>query len=146
MTPSQEIVMHRTVIHQGLILGTLLATFAIAQPPPEKPSSPPSLLERRYKAALNWYDVAWTYYREKRIVAPMLYGASLAVLGAERDLRPDFRDRVAALKAHEKRFRQLESLLAELKRKKIVVSSYDVAAVEYYKLEVENLLEKEMAR
>jgi hypothetical protein len=140
--------MHRTVIHQGLILGTFLATCSITQPPPEKPASSPSLLERRYKAALKWYDLAWTYYREKRIVAPMLYGASVAVLGAERDLRPDPAGRMAALEAHENRFKQLESLLAELKRKKIVVSSYDLAAAEYFKLDIEYqfLLEKEKAR
>jgi len=146
MTPSQDIVMHRTVIHQGLILGTLLATFSIAQPPPEKPPSSPSLLERRYKAALKWYDLAWIYYREKRINAPMLYRDSVAVLGAERDLRPDPAGRMAALEAHKKRFEQLESLLAALKQKKLVVSSYDLAAAEYFKLEVEYLLEKEKAR
>jgi hypothetical protein len=138
--------MHRTLIHQGLILGTLLATVSIAQPPSEKPPSSSSLLEMRYKAALKWYDLAWIYYREKRIVAPMLYGASAAVLGAERDLRPDPAGRMAALEAHEKRFKQLDSLLAELKRKKIVVSSYDVAAAEYFKLEVEYLLQKEKAQ
>jgi len=138
--------MHRTVIHQGLILGTLLATFSIAQPPPEKPPSSPSLLERRYKAALKWYDLAWIYYREKRINAHMLYSVSVAVLGAERDLRPDPAGRMAALEAHKKRFEQLESLLAALKQKKLVVSSYDLAAAEYFKLEVEYLLEKEKAR
>ena len=138
--------MHRTVIHRGLILGTLLATVSIAQPPPEKPPSSPSLLEMRYKAALKWYDIAWLYYREKRIVAPMLYGASVAVLGAERDLRPDPAGRMAALEAHEKRFKLLDSLLAELKRKKIVVSSYDLAAAEYFKLAVEYLWQKEKAQ
>ena len=138
--------MHRTVTHHGLILGTLLATSLIAQPPPEKPSSSLSLLERRYKAALKWYDVAWIYYREKRIVAPMLYGASVAVLAAERDLRPDRAGQRAALEAHAKRSKQLESLLAELKRNKIVVSSYDLAAAEYFKLQVEYLLEQEKAR
>jgi hypothetical protein len=138
--------MHRTLIYQGLILGTLLATVSIAQPPTETPPSSPSLLEMRYKAALKWYDLAWIYYREKRIIAPMLYGASLAVLGAERDLRPDPAGQMAALEAHEKRFKQLDSLLAELKRKKIVVSSYDLAAAEYYKLEVEYLLQKEKAQ
>ena len=76
----------------------------------------------------------------------MLYGASAAVLGAERDLRPDPAGRMAALEAHKNRFQQLECLLAELKRKKIVVSSYDLAAAEYFKLQVEYLLEKEKAR
>ena len=136
--------MHRTVIRQGLILGTLLAILSIGQSPPEKPQSAPGLLERRYKAAVKWYDLAWIYYREKRIVAPMLHGASSAVLGAERDVRPDPAGRMAALEAHESRFKQLESLLADLKRKKIVVSSYDLAAVEYFKLDLEYqfLLEK----
>jgi hypothetical protein len=146
MTPSQEKVMHRTVIYQGLILCTLLATFSIAQPAPEKPPSSPSLLERRYKAALKWYDLAWIYYREKRIIAPMLYGASVAVLGAEGDLRPDRAGRMAALEAHKKRFEQLESLLAALRQKRLVVSSYDLAAAEYFKLEIEYLLEREKAR
>ena len=76
----------------------------------------------------------------------MLYGASMAALGAESDLRPDHVGRMAALEAHEKRFKQLECLLAQLKRKNIVVSSYDLAATEYFKLEVECLLEKEKAR
>ena len=39
--------MHRTVIRQGLILGTLLATLSIGQAPPEKPQAPPGLLEMR---------------------------------------------------------------------------------------------------
>ena len=50
------------------------------------------------------------------------------------------------MEAHAKRFKQLESLLAELKRNKIVVSSYDLAAAEYFKLQVEYLLEQEKAR
>jgi hypothetical protein len=50
------------------------------------------------------------------------------------------------LEAHRKRFEQLESLLAALKQKKLVVSSYDLAAAEYFKLEVEYFLEKEKAR
>jgi hypothetical protein len=138
--------MHRTVIYQLLILCTLLATFSIAQPAPEKPPSSPSLLERRYKAALKWYDLAWIYYREKRIIAPMLYGASVAVLGAERDLRPDRAGRMAALEAHKKRFEQLEAFLAALRQKRLVVSSYDLAAAEYFKLEIEYLMEREKAQ
>ena len=46
----------------------------------------------------------------------------------------------------QERFEQLESLLAALKQKKLAVSSYDLAAAEYFKLEVEYLLEKEKAR
>ena len=95
---------------------------------------------------MKWYDLAWIYYREKRIIAPMLYGASVALLGAERDLRPDHAGRMAALQAHKNRFEQLESFLATLKQKKLIVSSYDLAAAEFFKLEIEYLLEKETAQ
>ena len=52
---------------------------------------------------------------------------------------------MTALEAHENRFKQLESLPSDLKQKKIVVSSYDLAAVENFKLDLEYqfLLEKE---
>jgi hypothetical protein len=133
-------------MHQGLLLGTLLAALSVAPAPPEKPPPSRDLLERRYKAALKLYDVAWVYYREKRITAPMLYGASLNVLTSECDLRDDRAGRMAAFEAHAKRFKQLDSLLEELKRKRVVTSSYDLAAAEYYRLQVEFLLMEETAR
>jgi hypothetical protein len=97
--------MSRTVMRQGLLLGAILATSSVAPAPHEKlPSSPP-LLERRYNAALKLYDVAWVYWREKRINVPMLHGCSLEVLKAECDLRNDPVGRMAAFEAHEKRFK-----------------------------------------
>jgi hypothetical protein len=138
--------MFRTVTHQGLLLGTLLATLSAAPSPPEKSPTCSPLLEKRYKAALKLYDVAWVYYREKRINAPMLYNASSEVLKSECDLRDDRAGRMAAFKAHAKRFNRLNSLLEDLKRKRVGISSYDLAAAEYFKLQVEYMLGQERAR
>jgi hypothetical protein len=133
-------------MHQGLLLGTLLAALSVAPAPPDKPPASRALLERRYKAALKLYDVAWVYYREKRINAPMLYGTSLEVLRSECDLRHDRAGRMAAFEAHAKRFNQLDSLLESLKRKQVVTSSYDLAAAEYFRLQLEFMLAEEKAR
>jgi hypothetical protein len=95
------------------------------------------LLERRFNAAQKLYDVAWVYWREKRITAPQLYSCSVDLLKAESDLRDDPPGRLAAFEAYEKRFKQLESVMAELKRKRVGMSSLDVAAVEYYRLQID---------
>jgi hypothetical protein len=121
-----------------LLLGALLAAFSIAPAQPEKPPAGPSLLERRFNAAQKLYDVAWVYWREKRLQAPQLYYCSLELLKAESDLRNDPAGRLAAFEAHEKRFRQMDSLILELQRKRMGgMSSLDVAAIEYYRLQIE---------
>jgi hypothetical protein len=130
---------------QGLLLGLLLATLSIAPAQPEKPSAGPSLLERRLNAAQKLYDISWVYWREKRIYAPTLYSCSLELLRAERDLRQDAAGWQAAFEAHEKRFKQMESLIQELQRKRVVTSSLDVAAVEYYRFQIEIERERQVA-
>ena len=138
--------MPRRSVRQGVLLGALLVLSSVAPAPAEKPTARPNLLERRFKAASKFYDLAWLYYREKRINAPMLYGASLEVLRCETDLRPDPAGRAIALEAHAKRFHQLETLLAELKRKGVITSSFDLASVDYFKLQIEYLQELEKPR
>ena len=52
--------MPRTVMHQGRLLGILLAALSVAPAPPDKLPASRGLLERRYKAALKLYDVAYS--------------------------------------------------------------------------------------
>lgn len=138
--------MSRTTMRmrRPLILGLTLAALSAAPAPPQPPPKPSPLAEARYKAALKQYEQVWSYYRQSRTDSFMVYYWSRLVLESQQDLSDAKVDRIAALKAHDDRLKELESLIQRVRKLGFAYSS-DVGATTYYRLEADRWLEKATA-
>ena len=124
-----------------LVLGLVLAAFSFAPGPEVKAKKPSALAEARYKAAKAQFEEVWTYYRQSRTDSFLTYYWSRMVLEAQQDLCTNKDERIAALVAHQERMQQLQTLVHKVRRLGFSYST-DVKATDYYKVEVERLLEK----
>ena len=123
----------------------LLAATATAPAPPDPPKPVPEakhskLAEARYKAALDQYELAWSYFQQKRLDSFQVYLWSRLVLDARRETGETKDDRIAALRAHFARMRKMEELATRIRRLGFG-RSYEVGSAEFYRIEAEHWLE-----
>lgn len=134
-----------------LVIATLLLaglSVAPAQPPkaaPKEAPRPTPLAQARYDAAVKQYEITWSYYQQNRIDSYQVYVWSRFVLDARRDMGETPADRKNALEEHLGRMQKLEALVLRIRRLGFG-RSYDVGAVEYYRLEAEHWLAMAAAR
>lgn len=143
--------MSRSTMRWSLALGLALVVVSVAPAPPQTPpkdspaprtpSKASPLAEARYKAAVKQYEQVWSYYRQSRTDSFMVYYWSRLVLESQQDMSDAKADRIAALKAHEGRIKQLEALILRVRKLGFAYSS-DVGATNYYRLEADRWLEK----
>jgi uncharacterized membrane protein YccC len=121
-------------------LTLLLAGLSVAPAAPEKePARPSPLAEARYRAAVEQYEITWSYYQQARIDSYQVYLWSRLVLDARREMNEAPADRIIALEDHLARMKKLEELVRRIRRLGFG-RSYDVGATEYYRLEAEHWL------
>ena len=136
--------MSRPTMPRPLFLGLALAAFSVAPAPPQTPPKPSPLAEARYKAAVRQYEETWKYYQQSRTSSFMVYYWSRLVLDSQQDLSDAKADRIAALKAHVDRIKQLEGLILRVRKLGFIYST-DVKSTSYYRLEADWWLEKAQA-
>jgi hypothetical protein len=123
-----------------VILTLLLAGLSIAPAAPDasekEPSRPTALARARYQAALEQYELIWTYFQQNRTDSFQVYYWSRLVLDSGRDMGETPADRIAALKNHLARMQKMEDLIKRIRRLGFGLSS-DVGATRYYRLEAE---------
>lgn len=124
-----------------VLLGLLLAASSFAPAPPEKAATVSPLAITRYRAAVEQYDVTWSYYRQARIDSYQVYVWSRLVLESRRAMAVKLAEHVTALEDHLDRMKKLEELVKKIRRLGFGRSS-DVGASEYYRLEAELWLEQ----
>lgn len=127
-----------------LAIATLLLAATATAPAPPNPPVPEAkhskLAEARYKAALDQYELAWSYFQQKRLDSFQVYLWSRLVLDARRETSETKDDRIAALRAHFARMRKMEDLATRIRRLGFG-RSYEVGSAEFYRLEAEHWLE-----
>src|SRR5262245_35386579 len=82
---------------RSLLAAALLAGLASAPAPYAEPAKPAKLVEARYQAALNQYELTWSYFQQARIDSYQVYVWSRLILDSRRDLADKPADRIAAL-------------------------------------------------
>jgi len=126
-----------------VILTLLLAVFSTAPAAPpaaeEEPARPAKLAQARYQAALEQYELIWTYFQQNRTDSFQVYYWSRLVLDSGREMGETPADRVEALKNHLVRMQKMENLIHKIRRLGFGLSS-DVGATRYYRLEAEHWL------
>jgi hypothetical protein len=140
----KEVPVSRPTMRRTLFLGLTLAALSAAPAPPQTAPKASPLAEARYKAALRQFEEVWKYYRQSRTDSFMVYYWSRLVLESQQDLSDAKDDRIAALKAHDDRIKQLESLILRVRKLGFAFST-DVGATAYYRLEADRWLEKARA-
>lgn len=118
------------------------SSVAPAPPPDEKKKEaarPTVLAEARYQAAIKQYEITWSYYQQNRIDSYQVYVWSRFVLEARRDMGETPAEEIIAMEDHLARMKKLEELVRRIRRLGFG-RSYDVGAVEYYRLEAEHWL------
>ena len=123
-----------------VILTLVLAALSVAPAAPDDPKPLP-LAEARYQAALEQYEITWSYYQQARIDSYQVYVWSRLMLDSRRDLTGKPADRIVALEEHLDRMKKLEALIGKVRRLGFGRSS-DVGASEYYRLEAELWLDQ----
>jgi len=117
----------------GAMLGLALPSPVLiraADPAPAK--MPQQLLQSRVEAARKTFDVVWLNARESVNPLPeRVYIWSCRLLDAERELNDRKADRIAAIKAHRDRMRDLEKLVRDRYRTRVVTIDL-VTACEFY--------------
>jgi hypothetical protein len=126
-----------------VLLPTLiLSGVSLVRTPSAEPSLVSSLAERRYQAAVKQFDETWLYYKQDRIDSYQVYVWSRLVMDCRRDMAQKRADRIAAIEEHLDRMKQLEALVAKVRRLGFG-RSYDVGASAYYRAEAEYWLARE---
>ncbi len=131
--------MHSPRTRLLVIFTLVLAGLSVAPAAPEKSSKPSPLAEARYQAAMEQYELTWSYYQQARIDSFQVYYWSRLVLDSRRDMGETPADRIAALKDHLARMKRMEDLVTKIRRLGFGRSS-DVGATRYYRLEAEHWL------
>ncbi len=126
-----------------VIVTLLLAGLSIAPAAPDaskvEPAGPTPLAQARYQAALDQFELIWTYFQQNRTDSFQVYYWSRLVLDSRRDMGETPADRIAALKNHLARMQKMEELVRKIRRLGFGLSS-DVGATRYYRLEAEHWL------
>jgi hypothetical protein len=121
-----------------VVLILLLSGLSIAPAAPE-PAKPTPLAEARFQAALDQYELVWSYFQQNRTDSFQVYYWSRLVLDARREMGESPADRIVALKNHLARMQKMEDLIKKIRRLGFGFSS-DVGATRYYRLEAEHWL------
>ncbi len=125
-----------------VILILVLSVLSIAPSAPDaskEPAEPSPLARARYQAALDQYDLIWSYFQQNRTDSFQVYYWSRLVLDAGREMGKTPADRIASLKKHLARMEKMEELIRRIRRLGFGFSS-DVGATRYYRLEAEHWL------
>jgi hypothetical protein len=124
------------------VLILLLSGLSIAPAAPEptkEPAKPTPLAQARLQAALDQYELIWSYFQQNRTDSFQVYYWSRLVLDARREMGEAPTDRIVALKNHLARMQKMEDLIKKIRRLGFGFSS-DVGATRYYRLEAEHWL------
>jgi hypothetical protein len=126
-----------------VIVTLMLAGASIAPAAPDarekEPGKPSPLAQARYDAALQQYELIWTYFQQNRTDSFQVYYWSRLVLDSGREMGETPADRIAALRNHLARMQKMEELVRRIRRLGFGLSS-DVGATRYYRLEAEHWL------
>jgi hypothetical protein len=125
--------------HPLVALILLLAGLSVAPAAPDgarEPAGPEPLAQARYQAALEQYELEWSYFQQNRTQSLHVYVWSRLVLDARREMGQTKADRIAALKAHLARMQKMEDLIRRIRRLGFGLSA-DVGATRYYRMEAE---------
>jgi len=103
----------------GLVLALGLGlAIAYGAPIRADQASQPSLsdlAQARFDAATKLYDTTWSHYRQKRVLAGSVYGASIHLLLAEVELSARRDKHIAAYEHHLSRVKKLQDLVLKIK-------------------------------
>jgi hypothetical protein len=131
-----------------VVLTLALSVLSVAPAAPNaspEPARPTPLAQARYQAALDQYELIWSYFQQNRTDSFQVYYWSRLVLDAHRELGQAADDRIVALKNHVDRMRKMEELIRKIRRLGFGLSS-DVGATRYYRLEAEHWLAQSTER
>jgi hypothetical protein len=126
-----------------VLAGLSLAVISFAPAAPVDQPRLAALAEARLQAALKNYEETWVYYQQARIDSYQVYVWSKLILDCRREMTEDPARRLTALEDHLDRMKKLEALIKKVRRLGFG-RSYDVGASEYYRLEAEVWLAREM--
>jgi hypothetical protein len=124
------------------VLIILLSGLSVAPAAPDattEPAKPTPLAQARLQAALDQYELVWSYFQQNRTDSFQVYYWSRLVLDARREMGESPDDRIVALKNHLARMQKMEDLIKKIRRLGFGFSS-DVGATRYYRLEAEHWL------
>ena len=124
------------------VLILLLSGLSVAPAAPDaptEPARPTPLAEARYRAALEQYELVWSYFQQNRTDSFQVYYWSRLVLDSRREMGEAPADRTVSLKNHLARMQKMEDLIKKIRRLGFGFSS-DVGATRYYRLEAEHWL------
>jgi hypothetical protein len=141
----ESIPMHPRRNRPMVIVTLLFAGLSIAPAAPDasRPATArrTALAQARYQAALEQYELIWTYFQQNRTDSFQVYYWSKLVLDSGREMGETPADRIAALKNHLVRMQKMEDLIRRIRRLGFGLSS-DVGATRYYRLEAEHWLDQ----
>jgi hypothetical protein len=125
-----------------------LVVLSLAPAPPDQPPPAPApipvdqvafltaLLKDRYQAAQKQFELIWLDYKQGRSGAFPVYIWSHSLLRAQMDMTNDKAQQIAALEAHHKHMKDLESLAIKVRQLGLGLQS-EVAESEYFRIEAE---------
>jgi hypothetical protein len=126
-----------------VVLILLLSGLSVAPAAPDattgQPAGPTPLARARFQAALDQFELVWSYFQQNRTDSFQVYYWSRLVLDSRREMGESPDDRIVALKNHLARMQKMEELIRKIRRLGFGLSS-DVGATRYYRLEAEHWL------